>query len=600
MIMIQSYIMEKIINNIEKKNHDFSLTSVLKKFKIPLISLIGLYIINECSMIFGPYTFSKILSTIEMYYKGQCGVLQLHWCNVFITGFWTVFILISMAVKIHGGILFNKIENYIKVNLFDFLHSISYEDFLVLTSEKAFNHLKVLEYSVREIFSICIVDMFANGFTIFINTIILFYLLPELGLLMTSWMFLHFFILKYFFRSTLLNNKNLITTKSLMINNILETLLNILMIKTTNTKEYEKEKLDLLVEDYTKSKTLFLLNAEKINTIALMICEICIWGGGVALIMYKITTISIPISKITYIMMTIYNIVAKVKNIGIKICKLFEHLGEYNIIFNMLHENKIPEVRDLQLFSNVNKNNNPPIIEFRNVSLSSKRAHILKNINLTIYSGEKVCFIGSSGCGKSTLVNLLCGLYKSYKGDILINGHNIKDISPKSIVDFLSITNQNYMLLTRSIRDNLVQNQNISESTLHHYCKIAQIHDFIMSLPKGYDTIINLKTISGGQAQRLCLARMLLRHKPINIFDESTNALDIKTQNEILSKILDEKVKYTEGIKETLIFVSHSLDFLNRMDRVILIEEGSIAINDTYENMKKNPLFHKLKDHIYI
>lgn len=591
--------MQQTLNKDNQNNnvlYNFSIWSLLKVFKKQLLIVLVLYILNESGMIFGPYTFSKILSSFEGFYNKKNTIHALYACIIGVTCFWTFFITIGAIVKINGGILFNKIENYIKKNVFNFLHYISYEDFLLITSEKAFNYLKILEYCTKEIFGIVIVDMFANSFTIVINIIILMFVLPELGILTLVWTILHFILLRFSFANILKTNKNLLTTKSNMVNNILETFLNILMIKTTNSQEYEKEKLGFFSQQYMKAYKKFLIHTEIISMLTLIVCEIALWGGGMCVVVYKIHTIQMPISKLTYIFMIIYNIASKVKNIGIKICKLFEHLGEYNIVYNLLQNYKIPITTQQNLLEELPLEKKP-IIELNQVSLFHKDVQILKNINLKLYPGEKVCFIGPSGCGKTTIANLLCGLYTNYQGAILINNHDIKHLDTNSIIDCVSIANQNSILFTRSVRDNLIQDKNVSDEILHHYCKIAQIHDFIMSLPQGYDTIINIKTISGGQGQRICLARTLIRNTQITIFDEATNGLDSLTKHAFLKKIFENsyRLEKKQQSLETLIFIQHELDFLPYMDRIVLFHNGEIAIDDSYENMKHMPLFKQIK-----
>jgi len=178
-------------------------------------------------MILSPYLFSRFLKIIEKFYYGQAPLKNVYYCHLQNTSIWVSGIFISTFVKIQGGILFNRIEIFIKKNVFNFLENISYEDFLKISSEKAFNYLKSIEYSIKEIFQICVVDIFANSFTVLVNTTILFFLLPELGLLAILWMILHFCLLSFFFKKTMIENKNLFQNKNLLINNILENFLNI-------------------------------------------------------------------------------------------------------------------------------------------------------------------------------------------------------------------------------------------------------------------------------------------------------------------------------------------------------------------------------------
>jgi ABC-type bacteriocin/lantibiotic exporter with double-glycine peptidase domain len=575
-------------NNLIK---NLNLWQILKDFKISIFVLICLYVFNECSIVFSSFLFAKFLRSIEFFYKQENTIMAVLICGIHNLIFWIIWVFIGIIVKVKGGKLFNQIEIYVKKTVFTFILSISYEDLLLISGEKAFNFLKNLEYSIKEIFSICIVDMLANSFAILINIIILFVLLPEFGTLLLIWIIIHFFLLKIFFNNTLSLNKDLITQKNSVSTNIIEVFLNILTIKTTNAAAYEQEQLDILSNNYHKAHNKFLYHMEKFNALTLLICEIVLWGGMTFLIFYKIQRTIIPLSTLMYIVMINYNIVSKIRNISVKICKLFEHLGEYNMIFHFFQSYPVSNYLSINLLQN--KKIHKIILELKNINYHGvNNIMILKNINLKIVQGEKICFIGNSGCGKSTLLNIICGLYKNYTGDVLINNINVNNIHVDSIMEYFAITSQHVSLLNRSIKDNLVQNQAVEMSVIERFCKITQIHKFVLSLTNKYNTIINGKKISGGQTQRLCLARALLRtNAPILIFDEVTNGLDYKTKHKFLQLVLQ-----LIHEKKTMIFVDHSLEFLDKMDRIILVQDGCIILNNTYEKIKNHPLFLDFKN----
>ena len=154
-------------------------------------------------------------------------------------------------------------------------------------------------------------------------------------------------------------------------------------------------------------------------------------------------------------------------------------------------------------------------------------------------------------------------------------------------------------MFTRSIKENLIKDKNISEDKIIHYSKIAGIDKFIDGKSEAYDAKINSKSISGGLAQRICLARMLIREKPIKIFDEATNGLDAKNKQLFLDNILDSKYAYDyDASNDTFLFVDHSLGFLDKMSKVILLNEGEIILNNSYENIKNHPSFLSLQKFI--
>jgi ATP-binding cassette subfamily B protein len=538
-----------------------------------------------------------MLNSIENFYIGELTIETLIKINIQNTLIWTIWIILSFYVKINCNLLLSKIEIYVKKQIFNFFQKINYENFIKITAENAINNLKIIEYAIKEIFSIIIVDIFTNSFTICVNIFIIYKILPQLAYLIILWSIFHFLFLSFGFNKNYINNKKLFKNKCQLNNNILETLIHILMIKSNNTLNYENDKLNKLCDSYLESNKKFISFSEIINHTANIICEILLWGGGFFIILKILIINKMPLSKITYLFMVIYSIVGKVRNISIRISKFFEYMGDYKNIFNYLSNFTIEEKSHTSIKTPLIKNNNV-IIEFKNVNLTYEDEKILKNVSFKIYEGEKVCFIGSSGTGKSTIVNLISGLYKNYHGEIFINGYEIKNINLEEIIDVISIINQNPTIFSRTVKDNLIEDKIISEKKLIHYTKIACIYDFIMEkLPDGFESKINQKTISGGQAQRLCLARLLLREKNIKIFDEVTNGLDKKNKKKFLNYLLNDNYYYQDEKssnvkkKDTMIFIDHSLEFLENMDRVILLQEGEVALNDSYDKIVKEHLF---------
>jgi ABC-type multidrug transport system fused ATPase/permease subunit len=592
--------MEKLEKNYMKINiNNLKLMNIFYIFRFSIIFSILLYVINDFSNIFSPYLMCKMFKTIESFYIGKSTIQDLIKINIVNTSIWVIWIFISFFIKSSGNFLLNKIEVYVKKQLFNFFQVINYEDFIKITGESAINNLKILEYSIKEIFSIIIIDLFTNVFSILVNIVIIYRILPNLAYLIILWSIFHFLFLYFGFTKNYINSKKLFLSKSQLNNNILETILNILMIKSNNTLKYENHKLDDLCENYMNSNKKFVIFSEIINHTANVICEILLWGGGFFVILKILIVNKMPISTITYLFMVMYGIIGKVRNISIRISKFSESIGDYNNIFNYLNSFKIEERIPNKLIE-IQKDIAIPVIEFKNVSLfyGNEAKEILKNISFKIYKNQKVCFIGASGSGKSTIANLISGLYKNYQGEIFINGHEIKNISVEDITNNVSIINQNPTIFSRTVKENLIADKKIEEDKLIHYTKIACIYDFIIEkLSDGFETKINQKTISGGQAQRLCLARLLLREKNIKIFDEATNGLDKKNKEKFLHYLLLDNYYYNKNknekniYKDTIIFIDHSLEFLDKMDKIILLNEGKILLNGSYEEIQKEEFF---------
>ena len=229
--------------------------------------------------------------------------------------------------------------------------------------------------------------------------------------------------------------------------------------------------------------------------------------------------------------------------------------------------------------------------EFRNVSFSyNEDKVVLKNISFKIHANETVAFVGKSGSGKSTIFSLLNRLYLIDSGEILIDNVNINDLTKDSIRNNMSIITQNPYIFNFSIRDNLkLVKDDMTDEEMVEACKLACLHDFIMTLKDGYDTIVGEGgiTLSGGQRQRLAIARALLKKTEIILFDEATSALDNETQASIQKAINNMKGEYT------ILIIAHRLSTVIDSDRIILIDDGKILDEGTHNELFENNEFYR-------
>lgn len=232
-------------------------------------------------------------------------------------------------------------------------------------------------------------------------------------------------------------------------------------------------------------------------------------------------------------------------------------------------------------------------IEFKNVSFGYKQSkNVLNNVTFTIKKNQTVAFIGKSGSGKSTITNLLVKFYEIDSGEILIDGHNLNNLTKNSIRDNISLVSQSPYIFNLSIKENLkIVKPNLTDKEMIKVCQIAHIHDFITSLPQQYETIVGEGgvTLSGGQKQRLAIARTLLKDSPIIIFDEATSALDNQTQSNITDAIKTMKGNYT------IIIIAHRLTTIIDSDHIFMIDQGNIIASGNHQQLiNNNPNYRKL------
>lgn len=205
---------------------------------------------------------------------------------------------------------------------------------------------------------------------------------------------------------------------------------------------------------------------------------------------------------------------------------------------------------------------------------NDNEAPILKDINLSIEKGETVAFVGMSGGGKSTLINLIPRFYDVTSGQILIDGHNIKDFLTGSLRNQIGLVQQDNILFSDTVKENILLGRpTATDEEVVEAAKMANAHDFIMNLPQGYDTEVGERGVklSGGQKQRLSIARIFLNNPPILILDEATSALDLESES-IIQEALDVLSK-----DRTTLIVAHRLSTITHADKIVVIENGHIV-----------------------
>lgn len=234
-------------------------------------------------------------------------------------------------------------------------------------------------------------------------------------------------------------------------------------------------------------------------------------------------------------------------------------------------------------------------IEFENVSFKyslKAKCQALVNINLTINSGETIGIIGGTGSSKTTLIQLISRLYDASEGVVKVGGHNVKEYDLETLRNNVAVVLQKNLLFSGTIKDNLRWgNKNATDEEIIQACKLVCVDEFISQFPDGYDTYIEQggSNVSGGQKQCLCIARALLKHPKILILDDSTSAVDTKT---------DAKIR--KGMREfipetTKIIIAQRTASIENDDRIIVMEGGSIdAVGSHEQLLKTNKIYQEI------
>jgi ATP-binding cassette, subfamily B, bacterial MsbA len=221
-------------------------------------------------------------------------------------------------------------------------------------------------------------------------------------------------------------------------------------------------------------------------------------------------------------------------------------------------------------------------IEFRNLAFKYEDAMVLKDINLTVQTGETIAIVGKSGGGKTTFVNLIPRFYDVTSGSILIDGRDIRDLSIESLRTQTAIVTQQTFLFNDTVKDNIAYGDTGRQfEDIVRAARSAYAEDFIQALPQGYDTVIGESGVklSGGQRQRIAIARALLKNAPILILDEATSSLDTQSEREV-QNALDTLMK-----GRTSFVIAHRLSTIMNADRIIVLKDGRIVEQGRHEEL---------------
>lgn len=270
--------------------------------------------------------------------------------------------------------------------------------------------------------------------------------------------------------------------------------------------------------------------------------------------------------------------------------RIYESLAdaeEMTVILNSPHEiNDVSNAKKLH----VQKSQ----IDFKNIDFSYIKGHqVINRFTLNIKPKEKIALIGPSGAGKTTIIKLLLRLHNLSKGQILIDGQDVKSVTQESLRQNISLVPQDPILFHRTLMENIRYGRpNASDKEVISAAKAAHCHEFIIKFPDGYSTYTGERGVklSGGERQRIAIARAILRNAPILIFDEATSNLDSESESLIQDALLFLMKN------KTVIFIAHRLSTIRKVDRIIVINKGEIVEEGTHDQLitKDNSLYHRL------
>ena len=374
-----------------------------------------------------------------------------------------------------------------------------------------------------------------------------------------------------------------------ILNRIKETLSNIKIVKIFNLEQSENNK---FVEENKKYFSL-LFKQEKLKnlltpineTIGLAIGILLIWFGGISVLENQ-SMASDDFLKFILILFALLQPIRKLSNVNV----LFQNgIAASERVFSIFdnHEKIHQDKSAIEIKTLDNK------IEFKNVYFkynNSNKNNILENINVTIKKGETIAIVGESGAGKSTFTELIPRLYDVTSGELIIDSYNVKNLKLKSLRNLIGVVTQHSILFNETIKSNISYvNSQVTEKQILHAIKSSNLDGTINKLENGLDTIIgeNGLKLSGGEKQRLSIARAIIKNPDILILDEATASLDSESEKKV-HEAIDNVIKH-----RTVIIIAHRLSTIINADKILVFSKGKIIDQGTHKELIKKDGMYK-------
>jgi len=584
-LKVKTEIIEKEEKKRSKKEIYRFLIQIIKKYKKELALTTIIFIIGTIISLIPPYLTALLINRVL--------ISKTPSPEVFLTIIFLMLIsyIASRFSYLAGSVLLNITETKITKEIRELLlEHIIFNDISFIDKYSPSRLMARYQSDIGQINSFIVADLTfitMDTLTLIGTIIILFLLLPFLAIpvIISATVIFVFFII-YEKRIETMSKK--VKIKSVdartQVNNILKNFYTIKLF-SKEKEEYEKTK-NIINSWYTidiKVDKLISMRGELLFLI-IDLTTIFIWYIGGIFVINSLIKLGILVAFVTYIL------------------NIYSPLYTYERFFNDLPEALVSTERILELLEdkpkilnkeNAKKPNMLDEIKFVNVTFGYEPGFpVLKNISFTIKPKEKVAIVGKNGAGKTTIAKLLLRFYDVNDGEILIGNINIKDIDLKYLREKISYLSQEPEIFNNTIRYNISYgNQNANEIEIIKVCKIVNIHDDIIKLPFAYDTPVGEEgtRLSGGQKQKIAIARNIIKNPDIFIFDELTSNIDSKSREQIFSSILN------ISKDKTLIYISHNLSEILNMDRIIVIEDGRIVEEGKPDELiKKKEKFYEL------
>lgn len=586
-----------LCNKLQKTKLPESVTRFIWKYlKDQKMCLFGFFIVAlslSIEMSLTPYLLKVIIDIVVQYQNYQSPIVMINATLIPVVLYIFVRIFSDFHIKLYNYInlcLYPKIKAEITKDIFTILINNSYDyfqnNFTGSITQQIFNMIN----NVENIIQICNELFYHRMFTLIVASTTLFMSVPPIfGAIIVVWSTI-FVCLSYLASKPLkILSQKLSEANSSFAGTISDSISNVINIKLFNNINYEVLNIEQKLKELTCiDKNLRWYNL-KVNIFQSVSITIFIGSMLIALVYMRSKNL-VTVGDFSLVLGISISFMYSIYGIGMEIQEFIKSVGMCNQALNFIVDPY--EIMDLHTALPICVNNGE--IKFNNVNFSFRNnSPLFINFNLTIPHAQKVGLVGFSGGGKSTLIKLILRLIEPESGQILINNQDVKTVTKNSIGEQIAVISQDPELFHRSIIDNIrFAKINASDEEVINAAKQAECHNFIISLPNGYQSLVGEKGIklSGGQKQRIAMARAFLKNSAILLMDEATSALDSVTEKYIQKNLIKLMAN------KTTIVVAHRLSTLKNMDRIIFLENGTIIEDGSLDELlvKPNGHFYKL------
>lgn len=542
--------------------------------------------INSLDALLWPFILRWVIDIFSKYEIDRA----LAWNELKLPIFFSISLLVLIEINSRSmGFLMAKavpqLQKEIRMEMFDHIQHHSPQYFSERFAGSLVNKITDMTTQIESILQQLFWPILSSVVTSFIGAIFLWFVHPVLAFILIGWIVIHLSICLLFSRTCDRHEHKHGEARTTLIGRIVDSLTNYLAVNLFYRFSYEKKALLPLQNEEEKTNIYARKHVEKMRSVtSFFYASVCFIGIN-GYVIYLWLHHQISTGEVAQVFGTMWNIASIMWAVGGSLPLFFQSFGiakqAYSVMLEKEDLNDHPNAKELKVHSGE--------ILFENVFFQYGEKKLFENKQAHIRGGEKVGLVGFTGAGKSTLINLILRTFPLNSGQIKIDGQDIAHVSLKSLRNQIALIPQDPILFHRTIRENIAYgNPDAPQEEIFKSAKLAHCDEFIRNLPQSYEAKVGERgtKLSGGEKQRIAIARAILKNAPILILDEATSSLDSITE-----KYIQESLE-TLMQNRTTIVIAHRLSTLAKMDRIIVLDQGKIMEEGTHKSlMERNGLY---------